>query len=106
MTATRMPHRAYLIRTALVAMVLLSTLGSSPVVSAGPLDDAETLPIARFDPTDSTPPVLQGRLQGLASSLYIAGIPQVNVYATTAATGKARLWLLRTNALAGDVTVP
>jgi len=98
--------RRLLARAAWVGMVVILGLGHPAASLAGPLDDAGAKAVVRFEPLSTFPPVLAGRLQGSASSLHVAGAPQGTLYAVTDQAGKARVWLVRNNAIVADLTAP
>lgn len=83
-------------------MVAILVVGHGASSLAGPLG-GET----RFQPVVTPlPPILAGRLQGAASAVHVVETPQGTLYAATDSAGKARVWLLRNNVLAADVTAP
>ena len=83
-------------------MVGLLVLGHKAASLAGPLETA----VVRFEPLSTPPPILEGRLREAASPIHVAGAPQGTLYATTDKAGKARVWLVRSNAIAADLTAP
>jgi hypothetical protein len=92
-----------------MGMAVVLVLGHPAASLAGPLDDAAAKAAARFEPVAAFPPLLAGRLQDAAGPVYVAqvaGTPPGTVYATTDKAGKARVWLLRNNAVVADVTAP
>jgi hypothetical protein len=87
-------------------MVPVLVLARGDATPAAPLDDAGGMAVARFQPVAGPPPVLQGRIPGSVRSLQFAGSAQAAFYAATDETGKARVWLLRNNALVAEITAP
>ena len=99
-------RRSLLARAAWVGMVVIPILGLGAASLAGPLDDAGAKAAVRFEPLPTPPPVLAGRLNEATSPVHVAGSPLGTLYATTDKTGKARVWLLRNNAIVADFTAP
>jgi hypothetical protein len=99
-------RRSLLAQASWVGMVVVLMLGQGAASLAGPLDDAGAKAVVRFEPLPVPPPILDGRLPGLASSLHVAGAPQGTLYATTDQAGKARIWLVRNNVIVADLTAP
>jgi hypothetical protein len=99
-------RRSLLARASRIGMVVILVLGHGVTSLAGPLDDAGAKAAVRFEPLSTPPPVLAGRLQEAASPIHVAGTPQGPLYATTDKAGKARVWLVRNNAIVADVTAP
>ena len=97
-------RRGLLARAAWVGMVVTLVLASRAASLAGPLDDAGAKAGVRFEPLPTPPPFLAGRLNEATSPIHVAGAPQGTLYATTDKTGKARVWLLRNNAIVGELT--
>jgi len=93
-----------LLRASWVGMVSVLMLASGEVALAGPPDSAGAKAGVRFEPSATTPPVLESRLDGAVSSIYVAGVPQGTLYAATNKAGKARVWLLRNNVVVADLT--
>jgi hypothetical protein len=60
----------------------------------------------KFEPLPSPPPGFERHLDGVASAIFVAGAPQGTFYAATDKTGKARVWLVRNNAMVADVGAP
>ncbi len=89
-----------------VVMVVVMVLASGAASLAGPLDEAGAKAGVRFEAVASPPPLLEGRLDGVASSIHVAGAPQGTLYAATDKAGKARVWLLRNNVIVTDLTAP
>jgi hypothetical protein len=90
-----------------MAVVLVWSHGTTSL--AGPLDDAGAKAAVRFEPVAALPPVLAGRLQEAAGPVYVAhvaGAPQGTLYAATDKAGKARVWLVRNEAVVADLTAP
>jgi hypothetical protein len=100
MAGTGGPRRGCRILAGVVAFV---ALGQGAAGMAGPLDDGGAR-VARFVPEAAFPPVLAGRLQGAASSLHVATVPQGTLYVVTDANGKARVWLARNNAIVAELS--
>lgn len=73
---------------------------------AGPLDDAAAKAAVRFEPVAAFPPLLAGRQQEAGGPIHVAGTSQGTLYATTDKAGKARVWLVRDNAIIADLTAP
>jgi tetratricopeptide (TPR) repeat protein len=88
-----------------VGMAIL-VLGHRTPVLAGPLDDSGAKAAVRFEPVAAFPPLLAGRVQEAAGPIHVAGTPQGTLYATTDKAGSARVWLLRNNAIAAELTAP
>jgi hypothetical protein len=94
--------RSVLARAAWVGMVAFLVLGHAASGLAGTVAGS-----VRFQPAVALlPPVLASRLQGAASATQVAETPVGTLYAATDSAGKARVWLMRNNALAADVTAP
>jgi hypothetical protein len=87
-------------------MVVILVLGHGAASLAGPPDDAGAKGAVRFEPLPTPPPVLAGRLNEATSPIHVAGSPQGTLYATTDKAGKARVWLVRNNAIVADLTAP
>jgi hypothetical protein len=87
-------------------MFLVLLLGHGAATLAGPLDDVGAGAVLRFAPSPTVPPVLEGRMDGVGSSIQVAGAPQGTLYAATDKAGKARVWLLRNNLIVADLTAP
>lgn len=68
---------------------------------AGAIEDAVAKGAVRFEPA-AVPPILVGRLDG-ATAVHLAVGPGGALYAATGSTGKAHVWLLRNNAVVGEV---
>jgi hypothetical protein len=98
--------RSLLARAAWVGMVVILALGHGAASLAGPLDDAGAKAAVRFEPLATPAPVLAGRLNEAASPILVAGSPQGTLYAATDKAGKARVWLVRNNAIVADLTAP
>jgi hypothetical protein len=105
-TGGRRFRRSLPVRASWAALVVILVMGRGAASSAGPLDDAGAKAVMKFEPSAVLPPMLAGRLQGAPGSVQVAGGPQGTFYATTDKAGKARVWLLRNNVLAADVTAP
>jgi len=103
---SRRLRRGLFDRAAWVGMVGLLVLGYGAAGLAGPLEEAGAKAVVRFEPLSTPPPVLDGRLREAASPIHVAGAPQGTLYATTDKAGKARVWLLRNNAIVADLTAP
>ena len=99
-------RRGLFARTSWVGMVVILVLGHGAASLAGPLDDAGSNAVVRFEPLPTPPPILDGRLHEAASPIHVAGSPQGTLYATTDKAGKARVWLMRNNAILADLTAP
>jgi hypothetical protein len=99
-------RRSLLARASWVGMVVILVLGHGAVSLAGPPADIGAKAAVRFEPVVSSPPLLESRLDGVASSIHVAGAPQGTLYAATDKAGKARVWLLRNNAIVADLTAP
>jgi hypothetical protein len=87
-------------------MVVILVLGQGAASFAGPPDDAGAKGAVRFEPISTPPPALAGRLNEATSPLHVAGTAQGTLYATTDKAGKARVWLVRNNAIVADLTAP
>ena len=98
--------RRLLARASWVGMVFVLVLGHRAGSLAGPLDDAGAKAVVRFEPLSTPPPILAGRLNEAASPVHIAGAPQATLYATMDKAGKARIWLVRNNAVVADLIAP
>ena len=90
-------------RTAWAVMpgILVLCHGASSL--AGPLDDAGARSTTKFEPVAAPPQVIEARLDGIASSVHVAAAAQGTLYAATDKAGKARVWLLRNNAIVAEV---
>jgi|GEM_PF-6725805 len=99
-------RRSPLARAAWVGMAVILVLGPRAATSAGPLDDAGAKALVGFAPSATPPPVLERRLDGVVSSIQVAGLAQGTLYAATDKAGKARVWLLRNNVIAAEFTAP
>lgn len=99
-------RRSLLARAAWVGMVVILVLGLGAASLAGPLDDAGAKAAVKFEPLPTPPPILAGRLNEATSPVHVAGVFFGTLYATTDKTGKARVWLLRNNAIVADLTAP
>jgi len=95
-------RRSFLARAAWVAVAAILVQGQETDSLAGPPSDA----VVRFEPLPTPPPILAGRLNEATSPIHVAGSPQGTLYATTDKAGKARVWLVRNNALVADLTAP
>jgi len=100
------PIRSLLARASRVAMVAGMVLGHGAASFAGPSDDTGTKAAVRFEPLPTPPPVLTGRLNEATSPVHVAGSAQGTLFATTDKTGRARVWLVRNNAIVADLTAP
>jgi len=98
----RRMRRSFLAQASWVGMVVMLVLGHGAASLAGPLDDA----VVRFEPVATFPPALTDHLREAASPIHVAGTPQGTLYATVDKAGKARVWLLRNNAIVADLTAP
>jgi hypothetical protein len=99
-------RRSFLARAAWVAMASILVMVHGAAAAAGPPDDAGAKAMVKFEPLPTVPPILESRLDGMASSIYVAGGAQGTLYAATDKVGKARVWLLRNNAIVADITAP
>src|SRR5664279_5523531 len=100
------PSRSLLARRSWVGMVVILVLGHGAAGFAGPPEDAGAKAAVRFEPLSTPPPALAGRLNEATSPLHVAGTAQGTLYATTDKAGKARVWLVRNNAMVADLTAP
>jgi hypothetical protein len=98
--------RGLFARAAWVGMAAILVLGHGAASLAGPLDSASANAAVRFEPLSTPPPILAGRLGETASPLHGAGTAQGTLYATTDKAGRARVWLMRNNAIVADLTAP
>ncbi len=98
--------RGFLARAIWVGLVVVLVTAHAVVTLAGPLDDASAKALVRFEPLATVPPVLAGRLGDAASALQVAATPQGTFFAAADKAGKARVWLLRNNAIVADLTAP
>jgi len=98
-------HRL-LARVLWLGMAVTVVFGRRTASLAGPLDDAGAKAAVRFEPVAALPPVLAGRLQEAAGPIQVARTPQAALYATTDKAGKARVWLVRNEAVVADLTAP
>ena len=89
-----------------MAVVAVLVLGHGAASSAGPLDDVGAKGAVKFAPVSTLPPVLEGRLDGVGSAVHAAGAPQGTLYAATDKAGKARVWLIRNNAIVAELVGP
>ncbi len=97
--------RDFLARASWVGLVVL-VMGHGTATPAGPLDDAAAKAAVRFEPLATVPPVLSGRLGDTAGPFQVAAAPQGTLFAATDKAGKARVWLMRNNAIVADLTAP
>jgi hypothetical protein len=93
-------------RLAVAAMAVVLVLGYGAVSLAGPPGGAGSGAAVKFEPTAAAVPIPESRLDGVVSSIHVAGTPQGSFYAATDKAGKARVWLLRNNVIAAELTVP
>ena len=99
-------RRSRLARATWAGMVVILVLGHGAASLAGLLDDSGAKAVVRFEPLPTPPPILDGRLHEVASPIHVAGSPQGTLYATTDKAGRARVWLMRNNAIVADLTAP
>lgn len=96
-------YRATLTRLS-VAVVMTLVLGPATRSMAAPLDTAPPGAL-RFGPVGGpTPPALQARLPAATSPMLAAVSPNGVLYGATDQAGKARVWLLRNNAVVAELT--
>jgi hypothetical protein len=91
--------------TAALAVAAALAVGHGSA-AAGPLDGPGARAATRFSPAPAVPPVVAARLEGAPASAQIAVTPQGTFYAATDRAGKARVWLVRNDAIAAEVTAP
>jgi hypothetical protein len=98
--------RSFLARGSWVGLVVFLAIGRGAAGLAGPLDDAAAQAAVKFEPSTTVPPLLAGRLGDVAGPLQVAAAPQGTLLAATDKAGKARVWLLRDNAIVAAFTAP
>ena len=91
--------RGQFVRAAWVGIVVILVLGHGSASLAGAPHDDGARAMVRFEPLPTPPSVLAGHLNDAASPVHVASSPQGTLYATTDKAGKARVWLLRNNAI-------
>lgn len=103
--AARSCRRSHgILARASVAVVITAGLAQAATGVAAPLDAAPHGAL-RFEPlAGPTPPALQARLPGATGPILAAASPNGVLYGTTDPAGKARVWLLRNNALVAELT--
>jgi len=99
-------RRSLVVRASWGGMVIGLVLGHGTSSLAGPPEDAVAKAVVRFEPLAAPPPFLENYLREATSPIHVAGTPQGTLYATTDKAGKARVWLVRNNAIVADVTAP
>lgn len=98
--------RGLLARASWVGMVAILVSASGTASLAGPPEDAGAKAAARFEPLPTPPPILAGRVNEATSPIHAAGSTQGTLYATTDKAGRARVWLVRNNAIVAEITAP
>jgi len=93
-------------RAAWAGMVVVLVISSGTASLAGPAVGLGAKAAIRFEPLSSPPPLLADRVNEATSPLHVAGTAQGTLYATTDKAGKARVWLVRNNAIVADLTAP
>jgi len=105
----QIPNRhflARLTRVSWIGMVAILAIGHGTSSFAGPPGDLGAKAAVRFEPLASPPPILADRVNEATNPLHVAGSAQGTLYATTDKAGKARVWLVRNNAIVADLTAP